>query len=61
MTEFRINKSKEKLKEENISIAEIARLCVFLSSGHFSTVFKKNEGQTPPEYRNSLKFKNKEK
>jgi AraC family transcriptional regulator len=37
--EFRINKSKEKLKED-IPIAEIARLCGFLSGGHFSTVFK---------------------
>lgn len=61
ITEFRVNKSKEKLKEENVSIAEIARLCGFLSSGHFSTVFKKNEGQTPSAYRNSLKIKNTEK
>lgn len=59
ITEFRVNKSKEKLKEESISIAEIARLCGFLSGGHFSTVFKKNEGQTPSEYRNLLKLKNK--
>ncbi len=59
ITEYRVNKSKEKLKEENMSIAEIARLCGFLSSGHFSTVFKKNEGQTPTEYRNSLKTKDK--
>lgn len=59
ITEFRVSKSKEKLKEENISIAEVARLCGFLSGGHFSTVFKKNEGQTPTEYRNSLKFINK--
>lgn len=60
ITEFRINKSKEKLNEENTSIAEIARLCGFLSSGHFSTVFKKNEGQTPSQYRNSLKLRVKE-
>lgn len=61
ITEFRVNKSKEKLKEENMSIAEIARLCGFLSGGHFSTVFKKNEGKTPTEYRNSLKIKKKHK
>lgn len=52
--EFRLKKAKEKLKEENISIGEIARLCGFLNSGHFSKVFKKNEGKTPSEYRNSL-------
>lgn len=60
ITEFRINKSKEKLNEENISISEVAILCGFLSSGHFSTVFKKNEGQTPSQYRNSLKLRVKE-
>lgn len=54
--EFRLKKAKEKLKEKKLSIGEIARLCGFLSSGHFSTVFKKNEGQTPSEYRNSLKL-----
>ncbi len=57
ITEFRVNKSKEKLKDRNISINEIARQCGFLSSGHFSTVFKKIEGQTPSEYRSSLKNK----
>lgn len=55
ITEYRIIKSKEKLKEKNISIAEIARLCGFLSGGHFSTVFKKSEGITPSEYRNLKK------
>lgn len=54
--EFRLKKAKEKLKEESISISEIAKLCGFLSSGHFSTVFKKNEGRTPSEYRNSLRL-----
>lgn len=58
ITEFRLNKSKEKLNEKDISVSEIAQLCGFLSSGHFSTVFKKKEGQTPSEYRNSLKIKN---
>ncbi|MDR7869321.1 MAG: AraC family transcriptional regulator [Tissierellaceae bacterium] len=52
--EFRLNKAKELLKKEDISIAEIAGLCGFLSSGHFSTVFKKNEGITPLKYRNSI-------
>lgn len=57
LTEFRVKKSKEKLKDRSMSIAEIARLCGFLNGGHFSTVFKKNEGQTPSEYRNSLKLR----
>lgn len=56
ITEFRISKSKEKLEDGNNSVAEIARLCGFLSGGHFSTVFKKYQGQTPTEYRNSQKF-----
>lgn len=54
--EFRIKKAKEILVGEKTSIAEVARLCGFLSSGHFSTVFKKNEGKTPSKYRNSLKL-----
>ncbi|MDD4089745.1 MAG: helix-turn-helix transcriptional regulator [Tissierellia bacterium] len=57
ITEFRISKSKEKLKDGKTSINEIARQCGFLSGGHFSTVFKKKEGQTPSEYRSSLKLK----
>lgn len=58
--EFRLKKAKEKLKEENTSIEEIAMQCGFLNSGHFSTVFKKSEGKTPSEYRNSLKLAVKE-
>ncbi len=57
ITEHRVKKSKEKLNDEDIPISEIARLCGFLSSGHFATIFKKNEGQTPTEYRNSLKLR----
>lgn len=56
LTEYRIIKSKEKLKSQDISIAEIAKLCGFLSGGHFSTVFKKYEGITPSKYRNILKL-----
>lgn len=54
--EFRIKKAKEILEGEKTSIAEVARLCGFLSSGHFATVFKKNEGKTPSKYRSSLKL-----
>lgn len=52
----RIEKAKKMLKKHDNSIAEIARLCGFVSSGHFSTLFKKIEGITPSEYRNAIKL-----
>ncbi len=54
LIELRLNKSKEMLKDRNISIEEISRLCGFVSSGHFSTVFKRIEGVSPSKYRKSV-------
>lgn len=54
--EVRLNKAKEMLQGEEISISEVARLTGFLSSGHFSTVFKRIEGKTPSEYRVAAKL-----
>ena len=51
--EFRLKKAKERLSKENITIAEVGRLCGYSNSGHFCTVFKKSEGITPLQYRNS--------
>jgi len=48
---IRLDKAKELLKEKENSIEEIARLCGFVNSGHFSTVFKRNVGMSPSEYR----------
>lgn len=54
LTNLRISKAKEKLKNEESSIEEIARLCGFLSSSHFSSVFKQTEGISPSQYRKSF-------
>lgn len=51
---LRLNKAKEMLKLNKMSIEEIARLCGFASAGHFSTVFKKIEGISPSGYRKSI-------
>lgn len=48
---IRLSKSKEMLKNSIVPIEEIARLCGFVSAGHFSTVFKRVEGVSPSKYR----------
>ncbi len=52
--DYRIKKAKEMLRNEKVSVAEVARLCGFVSGGHFSTVFKRVEGKTPSEYKSTL-------
>ncbi|MDR7855558.1 AraC family transcriptional regulator [Tissierella sp.] len=53
---IRVDKAKEKLINDHAHIEEIARLCGFVSTAHFSSVFKRMEGISPSEYRkNNLK------
>lgn len=51
---LRISKAKEKLIEDTNSIEEIARICGFVSTAHFSSVFKRIEGVSPTLYRKKL-------
>src|SRR5574344_1642300 len=51
--ELKLRKAKEWLAETNSSIKEIAYNLGFANSEHFFTVFKKNTGLTPTEFRNS--------
>lgn len=51
LTEFRINKSMELLKNSDLSVNDIAEKCGFGSSTYFCTVFKKRMLMTPQEYR----------
>ncbi len=53
LMEIRVNKAKERLLEDTISIEEVARLCGFVSSAHFSSAFKRMEGISPSAFRNS--------
>ncbi len=48
---IRMEKAKEILREKENSMEEVAKLCGFVNSGHFSTVFKRNMGMSPKEYR----------
>lgn len=48
---IRIEKSKEILRKNEHSIEEAARLCGFVNSGHFSTVFKRHVNMSPTEFK----------
>ena len=48
---IRIEKSKEILRKNEHSIEKVARLCGFINSGHFSTVFKRHVNMSPTEFR----------
>ena len=47
----RCTKAKELLLQTNRSISEIGEMVGFVSSSHFSHIFRKTEGCTPREYR----------
>lgn len=51
LTEIRVEKAKEMLKDKEYTIHEVARLCGFVNSGNLSAVFKKHIGISPSEYR----------
>lgn len=48
---IRLEKAKEFLRKKENTMEEVARLCGFVNSGHFSTVFKRNMNMSPTEYR----------
>lgn len=52
LIKIRINKAKEFLRGDYLSISEIARLTGFSSVYTFSKTFKKETGITPSEYKN---------
>jgi len=51
LLEYRLNKAKEYLKNEQLSIQEIARNCGFKDANYFSKAFKKHNGISPLYYR----------
>ena len=55
LTLLRIRESKHLLETSDLPISEIATQSGFPDAGYFSTVFKKHEGMTPMEYKNSLR------
>ena len=54
MTEVRIEKAKEMLKDLSLRIVDISGKVGYESSKHFSKIFKEFTGMTPKDYRNNL-------
>ena len=51
VTEFRIQKAKEMLCEQDCKIYILAEQIGYKNTTHFKKVFKKHTGQTPAEYK----------
>lgn len=51
ITEIRLNKAKNLLRDTNKSIAEIAHETGFNSAAYFTTLFRQKQNQTPSEFR----------
>ena len=48
---YRVEKSANMLRGTNLSIADIATMCGFRTPSYFASVFRKEKGVTPREYR----------
>ncbi|PWB73925.1 MAG: ATPase [Anaerolineales bacterium] len=48
---YRVNRARELLKTEQLSITEIARLVGFADSGYFSRIFHRETGMSPEAFR----------
>ena len=48
---YRVEKSASLLRSTNLSIADIASMCGFRTPSYFASVFRKENGLTPREYR----------
>ena len=53
--DIKINKLKEKLYDENLSISEVFSACGVDYSGNYARLFKEKVGMTPSQYRKTLK------
>ncbi|QZN74446.1 AraC family transcriptional regulator [Paenibacillus sp. DR312] len=54
VTQYRLQKSCEMLKETRRAISEIALACGFQSSSYFSSIFRKQMGVVPQHYRKQV-------
>ncbi len=52
LTEIRINKAKELLKDPTINVKDIGEMIGYVDPNYFTRVFKRTEGITPTDYRN---------
>ena len=51
---LRIEKAKEYLINDQLSITEISKKCGFQSPYYFSNTFKKEHGESPEKYRKKM-------
>lgn len=51
LLEIRVKKAEEMLRKGTYSIEEVARLCGFANTSHFSSHFKKARGLPPSQYK----------
>lgn len=51
VTNLRVEKGKQLLKEEELSVAEITGQLGYTNPSHFIKIFKRYEGITPNQYR----------
>lgn len=54
LNQLRMENAKRLLEDPQLKIIDVAHLVGFSNSGYFSTVFKKQFGQSPAEYRKTL-------
>jgi AraC-like DNA-binding protein len=54
LLKLRLQKAEELLKSGQYKVDEVAKVCGFLSTGHFITFFKKIKGLTPLEYKKAI-------
>jgi len=54
LTNYRISRSIEYLRDTHLSIIEISLMCGFNTPSYYTNVFKKNKGTTPKEYRKNF-------
>ncbi|WFR61090.1 AraC family transcriptional regulator [Paenibacillus amylolyticus] len=54
VTQYRVQKSCEMLKETRRSVSEIALACGFQSSSYFTSIFRKQMGVVPQHYRKQV-------
>ncbi|MDE6063314.1 MAG: AraC family transcriptional regulator [Lachnospiraceae bacterium] len=57
MTQLRMDEAKRLLTERDIPVSDAAEKSGFRDAGYFSTVFKKQEGMSPVEYKKKMKLK----
>ena len=53
--EFKVNRLKAALRDQNLSIAEAFVSCGFENHGNYARFFKKKVGMTPSQYRKSVR------